>query len=131
MTVNEQAPVPREPDALRDYLHHIQQHYLALTPLGGDQARIRFPGRYRGVPVIWEASLFALNAPANAALRPTGEVSQFMEIQPAGADSIPISIGLAVDCIDAAVARRTVIMIQKYKRLPDGRHEYGTRISQR
>ena len=131
MKGDEQAPVPREPDALREYLHHIRQSYLALTPLGGDQARIRFPGRYQGVPVIWEASLFALQAPAHAALRPAGDATQFLEIQPSVADCIPISIGLAVDCIDTAVAQRAAIMVQKYKRLQPGRHEYGTRIPKR
>ncbi len=131
MVIDPQAPVPSDPDALREYLHQGQQTYLALTPLGGDQAHIRFPGQYQGVAVIWDAHLFALNASAHACLRPAGAASQFMDIQPSGNDCIPISIGLAVDCIDAAVAHRAVIMVQKYKRLHDGRHEYGTRIQKR
>ena len=41
---------------------------------------------------------------------------------------LPITIGLNVPKLDAAVIEKTTIMIRNYKRLQTGRHEYGERF---
>ena len=129
MTEPRDAPAPREPAALETILQTRGLRYLALSPLGANLAHLRFPGPYRGRTVVWDATLYALDDPAHAALRPRGDHTQFMEVGTPDGDLLPISLGVAVSRIDAAVAERVVIMVQKYKRLPDGRHEYGTRLS--
>lgn len=129
MTESGNTPFGGGPADLEETLRRQGRRYLALTPLDSHQARICFPGRYRGRPVVWDARLYALDDPRHAALRPRGEFTQYMELGAPDGDRVPIAIGIAVKVIDAAVADRATIMIQKYKRLPDGRHEYGTRLS--
>lgn len=119
------APLPEQAAALAAELEQRVIPYLALDELGGDQARLRFVGRYRGEAVVWDAQLVALLDERHAQLRPRGAASQFMDIGAPGQNGIPIQIGLAVSCIDAPVAHKAVIMVQNYKRLQAGRYEFG------
>jgi len=38
-----------------------------------------------------------------------------------------LQVGLNIPIIDKAALERTILMIRKYKRLQQGRHEYGAR----
>ena len=108
------------------------REYQPLTPLGGQEAHIRFPGRLQGQPVTWDARLRTLEAVyrdmlARGEIRPdqTVTLSQFLEIEPAGEGVYNLRIGLDVPRIDEPTVLKTIIMIHNYKRLQPGRHEYA------
>ena len=122
-------PVPGDPDRFQLLLAARNDSFLLLSPLEQAQVGVCFQGRYQEQPVVWNARLLALQHPLNAGLQPEGGASQFMEIGSPRADGIPITIGLAVPLIDRSVVEKTIIMIRKYKRLHDGRHEFGSRLT--
>lgn len=105
--------------------------YEALEPLGGPSARIRFSGRLLGREVTWHARLRTLedvwreqqagsDAPGKVALR------QYIQIrETADPATAELEVALAVTAIDAPTVFKTLIMINNYKRLAPGRHEYG------
>lgn len=104
--------------------------YEALTPLGGDRARVRFRGRFQDRPVVWDAEIMTLQAAwrqSSAAGRnarpPT--LRQFIEIDDPGGEHVRLRIALAVAAIDAPTVFKSMIMVHNYKRLRAGRHEYG------
>lgn len=105
--------------------------YEALEPLGGSSARIRFSGRLLGREVIWQARLRTLEdvwrerqagdaTPGSVALR------QYIHIRETADPGLAeLEVALAVPAIDAPTVFKTLIMINNYKRLAPGRHEYG------
>ncbi len=107
--------------------------YEALEPLGGPSARIRFSGRLLGREVIWQARLRTLEdvwreRRAAGALPATGSVAlrQYIDIrETAEPGRAELEVALAVPAIDAPTVFKTLIMINNYKRLAPGRHEYG------
>lgn len=85
---------------------------------GGASARLRFIGRFQAEEVVWDAELIALAATE-------GGAAQFLDIGAPTARGIPIRIGLGVACIDRPTVIKTIIMVRNYKRLRQGRHEFG------
>lgn len=106
--------------------------YEALTPLGGQTAHIRFSGRFRGEEVIWDTHIStlqecyrqAIDAGKLAKNTPV-ELFQYIEIVPKGSTEMTLNIGIDVPVIDAPTVFKSMIMIHNYKRLRQGRHEYG------
>jgi hypothetical protein len=88
-----------------------------LTRGDGRCARARFGGRFEGREVIWDAALKALG-------RASGQ-RQFIHIGAPGPQGRRLSLGLAVDRIDAATVRKAAIMMRNYRRLRPGRHEWS------
>ena len=84
-------------------------------------AQIRFTGRYHGNTVIWNATVCAL---LHANPESAGRV-QFLEIGPGDGPVVDIRIGLCLEHIDLPALRKTVIMVQNYRRLHQGRHEFS------
>ncbi len=122
-------PDPSDDSPLADKRRKLS--YEALTPLGGNMARVRFRGRFQGRPVTWDAELMTLEeawrqslAGVGGSKRPTA-LRQFIDITPAAGDRVRLRIGLAVPEIDAPTVFKTMIMMHNYKRLRPGRHEYG------
>jgi len=95
-----------------------------LSPLNGQQVRVRFGGHFEGAPVIWEATLVSLQVIA----RPGDSLRRFIEIGPAEGGHRPVTVGLDVAVIDRPTILKAQVMLRQYKRLREGRHEYGPRI---
>ncbi len=95
-----------------------------LDEPGGKVLRLRFEGPFEGRRVTWLATLHALgeSQPTDLARQPA---ANYIEIDAAGQDTVPITVGLPVDRIDPPTVRKAIIMIRRYKRLHRGRHEYG------
>lgn len=110
-----------------------QTRYEALSPVGQAQVHIRFPGRFEGRDVIWDARLHTLRYEYEQACTGSGpvpdEFRQYIHIQPAVGDQVPITIALNVPQFDEPAILKTLIMIHNYKRLRLGRHEFGQPIS--
>ena len=107
--------------------------YEALSPVGQAQVHIRFPGRFDGRDVIWDAHLHTLRHEYEQACSESGpvpdEFRQYIHIQTAVGDRVPITIALNVPQFDEPAILKTLIMIHNYKRLRVGRHEFGQPIS--
>lgn len=92
-----------------------------------DQVHIRFTGPFQGRQVTWDARIVTLahaarSRPANS----TAELRQFIEVGRDNDGTRQLRIGLNVDHIDEPAILKTIIMIRQYRRLQEGRHEYGT-----
>ena len=103
-----------------------------LLSLTDSSAECIFEGRFDGADVIWQCELHTLASLAQRSHQSSQR--QFIEIQSQpvsqqqGKPVLPITIGLNVPKLDAAVIEKTTIMIRNYKRLQTGRHEYGERF---
>ena len=103
--------------------------YLALSPLGETQVKIQFTGNFEGNPVLWTATIIALNAlesrPGNNA-RAKNKENQYINITLENCGSIlrEIEVGLPVNSIDESTILKTMTMLRQYKNLRRGRYKY-------
>jgi len=86
-------------------------------------AHIRFSGKLNNNNVIWDAQIHTLKSIVQTNNK-IG-IKQFIEIEINDTELKPIKIGLNVTTITKPVLLKTVIMITNYKKLKQGRHEYG------
>ncbi len=115
--------------ALHQYLQQHSIRFLAREPLGGVSAHICFPGKFQGEQVVWDTRIYALLAPENVHRKPLGQYSQYLEIQTRGNGPVRMEVGVAEANITSMVAAKVVIMVQNYRRLCEGRHEYGSQVT--
>jgi len=78
--------------------------------------RFQFDGRFAGRPVVWDVTLLALG-------RQGGE--QYLEVGAARQGIQPIRVGLLLDRVDQSCMLKTRVMIENYKNLRPGRHEFA------
>ncbi len=105
----------------------VESHgdYLLLGTLPASRVRLVFAGSFKGEAVVWNASIETIEAYAQRH-RVDDDPQQFIDIRREN-DAYWIHIGLNVQQIDQAVIERSMIMVRNYKRLSEGRHEYGAR----
>jgi len=106
--------------------------FRQIGRLGGDRGHVVFDGTFRGDPVTWDVTLYTLryfharrceqSCHANDVV---SELRQFIEVGEAGRSGRSLEIGLAVDAIDRRTVLKAMIMIRQYRRLHEGRHEFG------
>jgi hypothetical protein len=102
------------------------EDYLLVSQPDSATAHIRFPGTFEDAPVIWDATVRALQCrDGEHEGIDTPPRRQYIDIAPEGFPMRSITIGLNVTAIDPPVLLKTTIMIRKYKRLHAGRHEFG------
>jgi hypothetical protein len=97
--------------------------YEPLGPLGGDRLRLRFRGPFEGNQVLWDATFVTLRH--LAAEQPDKTWHNFIDIGEPDGGSVPLTVGLNVECFDARTITMAIMMVRRYKRLRRGRHEYG------
>lgn len=108
----------------------MEREYTHVEPPRDDRVHIRFTGPFQGRQVIWDASITTLEREyriRSSSRQPqvaTG-LRQFIDVSPDGGNTRVLRIGLNVEQIDDTVIRKAIIMIRQYKRLHEGRHEYG------
>lgn len=119
-------------EAFQEFNHRLQrqgQRYEALSPVDQPRVQVRFPGHFEGRDVIWDACLQTLRYEyEHAASRPKrspATLRQYILIEPAVDDRMPITVALNVPQFDEPSILKTIIMIHNYKRLRLGRHEFG------
>ena len=96
--------------------------YIAHSIIGEDTAVVKFTGEFEGAPIIWNATIVALNA------RSAQSEAQYIEIATVehhGENSLTIEIGLFVTKIDEPTVIKVIKMIRQYKNLSRGRHEFS------
>jgi len=101
------------------------EKYLLESELPASRAYIKFTGMFEGDQVVWNACVQTIEDYAQ--YNPTtNDPMQFIEIDVE--DNICfLQVGLNVALIDKPTIERTILMIRNYKRLHQGRHEYGAR----
>ena len=113
-----------------DYLTATGQPFLVLGKLGGQQVHVRFVGQFEGRDVVWDCRFLTLQAEAEH----TGKSSEhhsagaqrcFIEIGRPGINGIRLRVGLNLAAIDAPSIQKMIIMIRNYRRLRQGRYEFG------
>ncbi len=110
---------------LSNYLLECKQDYLLESDLPVAKAYLKFIGMFHGELVVWNACIRTIDDYAQH-YKVADDPLQFIEI---GVDNDVcfLQVGLNIPIIDKAALERTILMIRKYKRLQQGRHEYGAR----
>lgn len=118
-------PITDQQELQRHLAESHSDYLLQDTILPADRVRLVFAGRFNGKPVVWNACIETIEAYARH--HPVDEdPQQFIDIRREN-DAYWIHIGLNLQQIDQAVIERSMIMVRNYKRLCEGRHEYGAR----
>ena len=97
-----------------------------IINLADTHAEVEFEGSFLHQPVTWRATIATLDHYQNQMSGGQKLERQFIEI-PAnqhGSTKL-ITIGLKVSKITEAILTMTVTMIRQYKKLGEGRHEFG------
>lgn len=101
--------------------------FRLLVPLTTQQAHFAFTGRFQDREVVWDATLLTLahyhyeQAPVAQAV----ERFPFLEIGAETTTGRALRVALDIEQIDEPAILRTIIMVRQYKRLHEGRHEFG------
>jgi len=99
---------------------------LAELPPDAGMARLRCIGPFAGELIVWEARIMTLaHWQAGEPTTPDAAPRQFIEIFSPVAGVRHVDIALAVPIIDIPVITKALIMLRQYKRLAEGRHEFG------
>ena len=86
--------------------------------------RLRFSGRFEEANIQWDASFYTPEAWSEAFDVPPPE-RNIIEVGSSGESGVCLNLCLQVKSIDRPTIRKAVTMIRQYKRLQQGRHEYG------
>jgi hypothetical protein len=109
--------------------------YSCRTALPAAKAEVAFAGPFAGREIRWRMTLYTLPAyyaeHASAAQRAAGvlQVRPFIQVQPETNGERALTVALPLAAIDEPAVRKAVIMIRQYRRLREGRHEYGAALS--
>jgi|GEM_PF-815705 len=110
---------------LQRQLVESHRDYLLQDVLPAQRVRLVFAGSFKGEAVVWNACIETIEAYAQHH-RVEADPQQFIDIRCEN-HAYWIHIGLNLQQIDQAVIERSIIMVRNYKRLSEGRHEYGAR----
>jgi hypothetical protein len=106
-----------DPSQFDQYLAETGKHYILGGPLHEQRAHVRFTGPFHGQMVVWDCEFVTLAG--------VGAERNFIEIDEAAPQGMPLRVGLDIERIDASAIEKMIIMIRNYKNLHYGRHEYG------
>ena len=99
--------------------------YLLESDLPATKVYLKFIGNFQGEPVVWNACVRTIDEYSQNH-QVAKDPMQFIEIN--AEDGVYfLQVGLNVEVIDKPTIERTMLMIRKYRRLQQGRHEYGAR----
>lgn len=117
-----------DPIAFEQQLAKCDAQYELLSPLNEPACRFRFIGPFEGKQVIWDAHLQTLAYYVRKQSLQDQGVKQFIEVGDSGEQGKTIDIALNLPIIDRPALLKTIIMIRQYKRLANGRHEFGETV---
>jgi len=112
-------------------LNQLGREYILLSSLPCSKIHFKFLGKFEGHEVIWNTQLIALEHNSNQQFaKSLIDNNSYLEIEPTTEISKPdseikLTVGLPLKLITMPVIRKTIIMIQNYKGLKRGRHNFG------
>mgnify|MGYP001137477035 CR=1 FL=1 len=89
-----------------------------------DSIRLRFSGCFEDETVHWDATIYTPEAWSEAFRLPL-PAHNIIEIGTKGENGMRLNLCIKVKTIDRPTIRKAVMMVRQYKRLHQGRHEYG------
>lgn len=110
---------------LNKRLLESNQKYLLESVCPAAKVYLKFTAMFHGELVVWNACIRTIDEYSQnhqVAIDPM----QFIEIDVEEGVYF-LQVGLNVEVIDEPTIKRTMLMIRNYKRLHQGRHEYGAR----
>ncbi|MDH5472608.1 MAG: hypothetical protein OEY61_07115 [Gammaproteobacteria bacterium] len=109
-------------------LQGLDSDYLLVNRSSDQQVNIKFLGKFKQQPVVWDAHIRTLSdyhkyefknlSAENITLR------QIIEIEKKN-NYYKINLMLFLKKIDDSAIQKAIIMVRNYKNLHIGRHEYG------
>jgi len=115
----------------KQLLNQIDREYVLLSSLPCAKTHFKFLGKFEGREVVWDTQLIALKHYSNQQfVKSLQDKNSFLEIESTKKTSNPeaelkLCVGLPIKLITIPDIRKTMIMIQNYKRLKCGRHNFG------
>ena len=112
-------------------LRQSRRDFEFLNPGNSQYAHFRFCGPFAQQTVIWDAHLYTLEYYLRQIqqLRSSCSSRQFILIQKAMPEPLfKVEIGLNLAVIDEPAIRKTMTMLRQYKRLKEGRHDFGSLV---
>lgn len=108
--------------------------YEIISQDADDHVQLLIHGAYQQPDVVWQAEIFTLAAyyrytHPSQPLTKNIKLRQFIDIDNRSNDRPKLSVALNVHKIDKPAILKTVIMINQYRNLRPGKHEYGPEIS--
>lgn len=112
----------------------IPYRYEIIAQDSDEHARLLIYGAWQQPDIVWQAEVFTLQAyyrhqhpgqPLNKNIK----IRQFIDVDDRIAELPTLHIGLNVQKIDKPTILKTVVMINQYRRLCPGKHEYGPEIT--
>jgi len=98
---------------------------LIESTLPASRVYVKFTGNFHGQEVVWNACVQTIDDYSQYN-ETASDPMQFIEIDVEDGVYF-LQVGLNVALIDKPTVERTILMIRNYKRLHQGRHEYGAR----
>ena len=99
--------------------------YTLIQQINDEHAHIKFEGPFQGKNVTWDTNFYTLNAYSAEQNIPSTEQKQFINIEPVDTNILKLTIALKIKKINAPNILKMIIMINQYKNLSIGRHDYG------
>ena len=90
--------------------------YIAHDPVGEGRVRVEFAGQFEGRPVIWQATIIAMDR---------NDTQQYIEVRVPPEGSPVVEVGLPLSAINEPDILKTILMVRHYKNLRRGRHSFA------
>jgi hypothetical protein len=100
--------------------------FHCIDPPGGQRVRVRFAGTFGGRATRWDGEVMTLRYCCDHGEAADGpRLRPFIDVGRKTAGGRRVRVGLDVPCIDRPTVTKAVIMVRNYRRLREGRVEFG------
>ena len=99
--------------------------YTLIEQVNTQYAHIKFEGSFQGKSVTWDAHFFTLDGYSSENNGEQKITKQFINIKECNADTMELTLALKISEINTPNIQKMMIMINQYKNLAVGRHDYG------
>lgn len=110
---------------LRQYLVGSAHTYILLSDLPATKVALQFEGLMQGQPIMWNACIKTMGHYALSHVV-HNDPKQIINIELMD-QNYQIEVVLNVKQVNQSILESTIVMINQYKRLSVGLHEYGAR----
>lgn len=100
--------------------------YTLIEQFSKQRVHIKFNGYFQGKTVIWNTYFYTLAGYSNHKNIENTSLKQFIDINPSKLPEMNLTVALNIKEINPPNINKMMIMINQYKNLSIGRHEYGS-----
>ncbi len=99
--------------------------YTVIQQHDSQHTHLEFEGLFNGKDVLWNTHFFTLNYYLSEKNIHSSKMKQFIDIKPTQTHVMNLTIALNIEAVTPPNIQKMMIMINQYKHLSLGRHEYG------